>query len=278
MLWTRSSDLIHWADTPEARHQLPLLIRRLIRRTARGLQSLSFPAGDQIHRPGFDGVADTSEGTEFVPGGRSVWEMGVDKDSNAKAEKEFRKRTETTPDVDQRRSVFVFVTPRPWMKKDEWAHEKRNKSDWEDVVVKDVNDLEHWLEIAPDVNLWFSRLIGHVPDGVQDLESYWNALGAIAEYQLATEVFTISRETEVAAIQKWLSGAPDSLFLQTDGLTDGLDFIAALSIEQDHPILRNGLIAYTGEAWRRLAASPGPLFLIAAPAREVRRGRNDLRS
>jgi hypothetical protein len=120
----------------------------------------------------------------------------------------FEKRTTEVPPEVQRRLVFVFVTPRVWQKKDEWTEDKRSKSQWRDVVVLDANDLEHWLEIAPAVDVWFTRLTGRVPQGAQDLQSYWNPVRSIAESPLTPSVFTVSREAEVAEVQKWRTGPP----------------------------------------------------------------------
>lgn len=106
--------------------------------------------------------------------------------------------------------------------------------------------------------------------GVQKLASYWGALQEIAEQPITPAVFTASRETEIAAVQKWLSGSPDSLFMQTDGLTDGLDFLAAVSASEDQDILRNALIIQTNEAWSQLTASEDSLILVAAPALQLR--------
>jgi hypothetical protein len=99
--------------------------------------------------------------------------------------------------------------------------------------------------------------------GVQDLVSHWKALQAIAKYPITPAVFTASREMEVAAVQEWLSGPPSSLFMQTDGLTDGLDFLAAVSANEDQLSLQNALIIHTIEAWCHLAASRDRLVLVA---------------
>ncbi len=271
MTWTRAIHLIHWADTQEARHTLPLLVRSLIRRTVPSLQALNFPAGEQVQRPGFDGVVEALQGNEFVPTGLSRWEMGVDQDPKGKAEKDFTKRTEDVSPEEQKRAVFVFVTPRTWTKKDEWAKEKRTDSNchWRDVVVLDANNLEHWLEIAPAVDIWFSRLTGRATEGVQDFQSYWKSLQALAEYQLKPSVFTVSREPEIAAVRKWLAGPADSLFLKTYGLTEGIDFVAALSASEENEKLQNGVIVYTLDAWRYMASSREKLLLAAWPTLEL---------
>jgi hypothetical protein len=61
------------------------------------LTALNFPAGEQVQRPGFDGVVEARQGNEFVPAGISRWEMGVDKEVKAKADSDFEKRTTAVP-------------------------------------------------------------------------------------------------------------------------------------------------------------------------------------
>lgn len=271
MTWTRAIHLTHWADKQEAPYTLPLLIRHLIRRTLPSLEKVNFPAGEQGRRPGFDGVVEAPEGNEYVPTGSSRWEMGVDKDPKGKAETDFTKRSAAVPLQEQKDSVFVFVTPRVWLKKDEWAKEKRIDSNchWRDVVALDANDLEHWLELAPAVDIWFSRLTDRATDGVQHFQSYWKSIQALAEHPLKPSVFTVSREPEMAAVRKWLAGPADSLFMRTYGLTDGVDFLAALSSSEENEEIQNGVIVYTIDAWRHMASSREKLLLCAWPTLEL---------
>jgi hypothetical protein len=112
-------------------------------------------------------------------------------------------------------------------------------------------------------------LAGRAISGIQKLESYWNAIRSIAEHPLAESVFTASRDEEAAAIKKWLSGPAGSFFLRSSGLSDGLDFLAALCARGDNDRLLDGVIVHTIEAWRALAASRQPLLLIGAPTLEL---------
>jgi hypothetical protein len=195
--------------------------------------------------------------------------MGVDKDIKGKADRDYDKRTADVPADERKQAVFVFVTPRTWQKKDEWEEAKRATGDWRDVKVLDANDLEHWLEIAPAVDVWLAKLTGRATDGVQDLQSYWNAVRSLAEHPLTPSVFTASREPEIGAVRQWLAGQPSSLFMKTYGLADGIDFLAALSAGDQNEKLQSALIVYTPEAWRHLTASREPLVLIAAPTLEL---------
>jgi hypothetical protein len=271
MPWTRSIHLDQWADELASRGQLPLLVRRLISRTISSLKILDFPAFEQIGRTGFDGTVGCNQGNQYVPPFESRWELGTGKDPRKKANEDFNARTEETLAEAQRKLAFVFVTPRPWSKGDRnaWIEEKSAKSSWREIRVHDGNDLEHWLEAAPDIDIWFSRHIGKAPKGAQDLNSYWDALRLIASPALAPCVFTASRDLEAAAVSKWLSDTGGSLFMRTSGLTDGLDFLAAMSRDKDQEKLQNAIIIYDMDAWRDLAACREPLILIAAPTLEL---------
>ncbi len=146
MAWTRALHLKQWADTEAANGLLPLLVRRLIRGIVPRDATVNFPANEQNHRPGFDGIVETSVTCQYIPDVHTVWEMGVDRVPKNKADSDFKNRCETTSETIQRNNTFVFVTPREWQNKDEWASTKKTNSEWKGVVAFDCNDLEHWLE------------------------------------------------------------------------------------------------------------------------------------
>lgn len=275
MPWTRAIDFDSWANDEASRGLLPLLVRRLIAHTAGDISKLNIPAQEQVGRPGFDGNVEVVQGNRFVPAGRSVWEMGVSRDARQKGNEDFAKRsTDASPD-----STFVFVTPRSWPSKDEWAKERVSSSTWKSVIVYDANDLEHWLEMSRGVDAWISTLTRRLPSGIQSLADYWKGLSAIAAHPLLPDVFVASRESEVADLMKWLYGTPDSIFLHTASLYDGVDFLSALAAREslllfgDKPttpttaqvLLQDAVIVHSAEDWRQLSAARAPLLLASSP-------------
>jgi len=95
-----------------------------------------------------------------LPGGRfGRWVLTAIQKRKRIKNQDFEKRTTATDVSEQRITTFVFVTPRDWQKKDEWIEEKKAHSHWKDIVVIDANDLEHWIEQAPAVDLWFATFI-----------------------------------------------------------------------------------------------------------------------
>ena len=280
MAWTRAIYLTQWADTELAARYLPLLVRKLVRATCSTLEVLTIPANEQTVRPGFDGVVECKSGNQFVPTGRSVWEMGVDKTPSTKAESDIQKRSEQLGAMERAKTVFVFVTPRVWQKKDEWAREKKNELGWKNVVVFDSNDLEHWLELAPGVDAWISQTLRRIPAGLQSLDSCWKSLCEVADPPLQSSVFTASREAEINSVKRMLAADPSSLFLKTSSLSDGVDFLAALASQlfdevlsgstelesAESELLSNGIVLTSLEEWRQIVQVEGRLLLIVTTA------------
>ena len=121
MPWTRATHLNQWADTEVAPRHLPLLVRKLIRKTVPDLVRLNIPANEQTSRPGFDGIVECKVGNQYVPPGVSVWEMGTNQDPSGKANRDIATRTKQLAEAERAEITFVFVTPRPWHNKEEWA-------------------------------------------------------------------------------------------------------------------------------------------------------------
>ena len=64
-----ATDLTLWAAQRDAQERLPQLVRRLILTTAPAVTRISFPAGEGVQKPGWDGVAVIEAGNAFVPVG-----------------------------------------------------------------------------------------------------------------------------------------------------------------------------------------------------------------
>ena len=73
------------------------------------------------------------------------------------------------PHLVRERSFFVFLTPRRFNQKAEWAAEQRKSPHclWRGVRAYDADDLEQWVESAPaGIQAWLGRKIGLRPEGV----------------------------------------------------------------------------------------------------------------
>ena len=57
-----STEIVRWADKPDADHQLPELVRRLILATVPMPSLLHMPSGSSVSRPGWDGLLVVEKG------------------------------------------------------------------------------------------------------------------------------------------------------------------------------------------------------------------------
>ncbi|HUF69219.1 MAG TPA: hypothetical protein VMM79_11315 [Longimicrobiales bacterium] len=215
--------------------------------------------------PGWDGVVDASDADAHVPAGRSVWEMGVGGDPAAKANRDYRKRTNDPGDADPAEAVFAFVTPRRWPGKDDWIRAKVGEGVWKDVMAYDADDLETWLERAPHVHAWISALLGKDPYEVESLETWWESWAAATMPPLPPKLLITSREAEMERVREVPTSAPASLTVSGDSQDEATAFVAAAlhSPPGSAPSnLERALIVRTASAWRRVAVSDHPMVLV----------------
>jgi transcriptional regulator with XRE-family HTH domain len=272
--WVTAKRLEDWAATQDARGTLPQLVRRLIRATTKALiRPVEAPAGEQIQRPGWDALVDAFANSEFVPQGVSAWEMGVDKDPKKKADKDWTKRQKRSPGVVKRKSTFVFVTPRKWQKKAEWVEEKAKVKSWRQVRVYDSASLEEWLECAPAVDVWLARQLGLCPDGLIDVDEYWENLQALTDPSFQADVYLASRGKQLGELKEWLTGPPDTLLVESRSPAEAVDFIIAASRQPESRQSEFGeafaartLIVKSRDAWRSLAVGDASLILVVDAA------------
>jgi addiction module HigA family antidote len=137
-----ATDLEAWADRREAQGQLPRVVRDLVLATVGRAERVVFSADEGVQLPGWDGIVDASQGNAFVPDGLSAWEVGTNRDVKRKAAEDYAKRTKNPLGLDPSETTFIFVTPRYWSKKREWAEQKQAEGVWREVRVYDAEDLE----------------------------------------------------------------------------------------------------------------------------------------
>ena len=155
-----ASEIANWADLREAQHQLPKLIRLLVQETVKDPPSpLHMPSGSSVQLSGWDGLLFVECGNTWVPRGYSAWEFSCSQRPNRKATGEYSKRTAKPKVENIHATTFVFVTPRRWPGKWQWAKDRQQEGRWADVKALDADDLVAWLEQAPKVAAWFSALI-----------------------------------------------------------------------------------------------------------------------
>ena len=262
-----ASELSNWADRPEARRQLPQLLRQLILATISPTR-IEFPSGSSVDQPGWDGILEVETGTAWVPAGSSRWEMGVGKSPQTKANEDYTKRTDDPIDVDPSETAFVFVTPRRWRGKTKWIIEEcQHETPWREIRVLDADDLVAWLDAAPSVATWFAKFIGKLPpSGVLSLSDWWENWVGATDPQISPRLVLAGREESVERIAQWIAKRPAPLVVMGDTATEAIAFFAASALHATDDwgtdALARSFVVSTQEAWQSLERSQNRLLLI----------------
>jgi hypothetical protein len=266
--WIDANDLDRWADRLDAQARLPQVIRRLVHATVEHPHRVDFPAGESVQRSGWDGIVEAVEGNAFVPPGLSGWELSANHNVKTKAESDYQKRCKESLGVNPGEATFVFVTPRLWGNKDKWAAEKRNGGIWADVRAYDADNLEQWLELAPEVQTWFAELIGTWPGGAQSLAGFWEGWKDSTRPPMNAELHLAGREEAAGKLRTWSNSAPSTLIIQGDSTDETIAFVAAaleqMPDEGGAAHMARCVIVRNEQSWRQLVAGSKPLVLIRA--------------
>ena len=267
MITFDSSEIANWADKPDAQHQLPELIRRLILATVPKPSLLDMPSGSSVWLPSWDGLLVTVEGNAWVPDGTSAWEFSREKAPGSKATADYKKRTKNPQGVDRPKATFVFITPRKWTGKRKWATERREEGQWADVQALNADDLVAWLGQALVVAHWFARLIGKFPaTGVIPLNEWWEHWSTAANSWVSPELAAAGRQDQAERIAQWFQGEPSHYYVQGDTREEAIAFLAASahskSSQWGAALLTRAIVVLTTDAWRSLEGHPSPLVLV----------------
>ena len=256
-----ASEIEHWADMPNAQDKLPELVRRLIMATVPMPSLLNMPSGSSIWRPGWDGVLVVENGNAWVPDSSSGWEMSREKNPKSKAASDYSKRA-TDPTA-----TFMFVTPRRWVNKDEWARGRRAEGQWAGVRVLDADDLVAWLGQAPAVAHWFARLIGKLPaTGVVPLDEWWENWSTVANPRISAELVSAGRQDQAERLSQWSRTEPSHYYVQGETQDEAIAFLAAYAHANEtqlgSAILARAVVVDNANAWRSLEGHSSPLVLV----------------
>ena len=216
-----------WADSLNARAQLPALLRTLVHATGSNLTAVDFPAFDNSQRKGWDGQVTSGSATPWIPRGQSGWEFGCDKNPQTKAEADYGARTAGVPAKERKSTTFMFVTPRNWAGKDSWAKEKRARGEWKDVRAFDASDLEQWLEQSIPAQTRMREFQGGATQEVTTLGQIWLEWAGVAEPELPKELFAPAAERHQEQLGTWLKAPPARPFVVTaDSTLEALAFLS----------------------------------------------------
>jgi len=266
----RADVLNFWAGRVTAPGEFPRLIRLLIRALAGSPKLIYFPADEAIRLSGYDGQLELSSSVSGLPEGLSVWELGTNENVKGKANEDYEKRTQDPKLVDQKNTSYVFVTPRKWPGKADWAKERSAEGHWKKVLAFDAEDLVQWLEAAPAVALWFGQLAGQVPEGARSL------MDVVAEYRLATNPefdpagTLVGRDAQREALVDMLESDPRTLELEALTDQEGATFVGAciqsMPTDRQDGLWARAIWLEDARSFRAVASfCEGHLLVLATP-------------
>ena len=265
-LTIKARQIHDWADSNhDARHLLPVLLRKLIHSTGHELRHVDFPGYDNAERKGWDGSVEADSATPWVPEGKSCWEFSTKKRPGGKAESDYRARLASVSPAERAECTFVFVTPRNWPGKTDWERNKHTAGDWKAVRAFDASDLEQWLEESIPGQMWFAKQLALRDDRFETLDECWRRWEKASDPIMTPALFEPSIVAYRDTFKQWLEEPSKKTFkVAADSIDEALAFLSCLFQEEDIAKLSGDLAAVfkSAETLRTLAASSSPLIPI----------------
>ena len=228
MRWITATDLDQWANRHQAKSEFPRLVRRLIVALTSDREHLDVPAGESVYTEGWDGILKIKSGTEDIPSGSSVWELGTDADRKRKADADYKKRTANPGDIVLADTTYVFATLRRWSKgKKTWKKEKLQSSPWKNVVVLDADDIERMLEQAPSVSLQFAEVMGKYSGNLCSLTKFLSDWVGATDPPLPYNLVLAGRDENVEQFFEDLRSGPKSTKVRAHTRDEAIAFVGA---------------------------------------------------
>lgn len=261
-------DIERWAGTAFSKNEFPYLISRLVRATTLASTKVNIPSGSATYIGGWDGIVNCESETSYVPKGISLWEFGTGSKVKGKADKDYKKRKDNPMGFTPKDSVFIFVTPRLWKKKDDWIKEKKAENHWKDVIVYDSVDIEQWLDNAIYVSIWFADYLRKAPlNGVDIAEHFWKYWSEYTGIKLLPETIVSGREKEQKEVFDFLENKPSITYLKAASKNEAIAFIIAaaklFSINESEKFFSKALVVHNEEAYKMVSTNfVSPLILI----------------
>ena len=264
-LTIKARQIHDWAESHiDARHLLPVLLRKLVHSTGHELRQVDFPGYDNAERKGWDGLIEASAATPWIPEGKSGWEFGTNENPRSKADRDYANRASVPPD-EKAECTFVFVTPRNWPGKTKWAKSKQEEGDWKAVRAFDASDLEQWLGESIPAQMWLAEHLAMPVSGFETLDQCWQRWEEASEPKMTPKMFESSIIVYRKPFKEWLEKPSEKPFVvAADSTDEALAFLACLFRDEDIATRWEDLAAVfkSAETLRTLAASSSPFIPI----------------
>lgn len=264
-----TGEIENWADTIECKYYLPQLIRKLIVATIdfNSIRHLEFSYGEDVNTGGYDGELLTESENLFVPFGETVWEFGTTNNKKAKADEDYEKRKLNPLNKVPSETTYVNINGKKYRDKKKWVTEKKEENFWKDVKYLDAIDIDQWLELAPQVEIWLAEKLGKPTNGIFTAEEYWKRWSDNKKVKILPEIIAgESRKKEIEKVKQFLNSEYGVLYIKSITKDEALIFPVAI-LEQIDAHEKNNLSSKTliidnRDSFSRLIQSSCPLVII----------------
>ena len=232
-------ELESYAETINSEAVVPEMVWLLVNETVTDLTICRIPYGDAINQPGCDGLVQTEHGfRQFVPKGKTFWEIGTGGSPQDKATADFRKRTDSMTPEERKDATYVFVTPRGasaggWNEpaQSNWINARKDEG-WKDLKILDAVQLADWLREKPAIGKWLLKKIGLLKTsaGFSTPAEHWENLQQLARHgdpPLPAGIFLVGRDQACVEIERLFRGQIRELVVRVESELDVEDFVAA---------------------------------------------------
>ena len=256
-------DIEDWSKSAAAKTVLPVLVRRLIASTGRGLLHYDVPGFSSVFSEGWDGEVFASEATAFVPAGASYWELTAGNRRKPKADEDYQKRVEGSDGDELSAATFIFVTARKWHGGAEWARQKRAEGHFSDVRVYDASRLSQWAELSTSTTAWFAEERGQPWHGFctprQYVERWTNRARFALPESLAVEGRTFVRDE----LLRLLESGSRVINCQAHSVDECLIFISTV-LAGDQRFSSKSVVVSSPAALATVSVSDSPVVVCLA--------------
>lgn len=272
-----ANELEEYAKRRDSEAVIPELIWMLINESLSDLTACRVPYGDAVNKPGWDGVVETASGyRQFVPQGKSFWEIGTGNRPQDKATKDFGKRTRAMSLIERQAASYVFVTPRgSWQEpaQTKWKR-RREKFGWLRVNILDGQQLADWAREFPVLGKWLLKKMGSLKSisGFSTPAEHWGNLKGLkiaGDPSLSSKVFLVGRDRACEELHRLFRGETKQLLLATESELDAEDFVAAflesLDEETRSAFSNRCLFVQDVDAWLAFSHLRNSHVLVASP-------------
>ena len=231
----KAQHIQNWAENNiVARHLLAVLLRKLVHSTGHELRKVDFPGYDNAERKGWDGMIEAGAATPWIPEGKSCWEFGTDKNPRSKAERDYTSRLDSVSADERAECTFVFVTPRNWHNKNEWANSKQATGNWKAVRAFDASDLEQWVEESIPAQMWLAEQLDMQIKGFETLDRCWQRWEEASDPKMVPTLFEPALMAHSNTFKKWLQNPNKKPFVvEADSKDEALAFLWCLFQDSD---------------------------------------------